>query len=156
MQWNWTEWSFTRVDSFIWTDMRQAFSYRKWILLCQIEYLVDKNETHIFHSWSTQTKISLIIPAMCNNFSNAILISKTIVQAWELMCFLTFTIFNLFHGNIFQKYISLAHTPPTKSLWTVLPAADSTLTLRLFQQVAVRKLLYVHQPNKFCFKGHIL
>ena len=47
-------------------------------------------------------------------------------------------------------------TPPTKSLWTVLPAAYSTLTLRLFQQVAVRKPLYVNQPNKFCFKGHIL
>ena len=32
----------------------------------------------------------------------------------------------------------LGYTPPTKSLWTVLPAADSTLTLRLFQLVAVR------------------
>ena len=46
-------------------------------------------------------------------------------------------------------------TPPIKSLWTVLPAADSTLTLRLFQQVAVRKPLYVNQPNMFCFKVHI-
>ena len=48
------------------------------------------------------------------------------------------------------------YTPPTKSLWTVLLAVDSTLTLRLFQQVAVRKPLYVNQPNQFCFKGHIL
>ena len=50
----------------------------------------------------------------------------------------------------------MVSTPPTKSLWTVLPAADSTLTWRLFQQVAVRNPLYVNQPNKFCFKGHIL
>ena len=47
-------------------------------------------------------------------------------------------------------------TPPTKSLWTVLPAVDSALALRLFQQVAVRKPLYINQPNKFCFKGDIL
>ena len=47
-------------------------------------------------------------------------------------------------------------TPATKSLWTVLPAADSTITVRLFQQVAVRKPLYINQPNKYCFKWHIL
>ena len=51
--------------------------------------------------------------------------------------------------------------PPQKGtqlwgLWTVLPGADSTLTVRLFQQVTVRQPLYVNQPNKFCFKGHIL
>ena len=51
---------------------------------------------------------------------------------------------------------ALRFTPPTKSLWTVLPPVDSTLTLRLFQQVAVRKPLYVNHPNKFCFKGQIL
>ena len=50
----------------------------------------------------------------------------------------------------------MAFTPPTKSLWTVLPGADSTITVRLFQQVAVRKPLYVNHPNKICFKGHIL
>ena len=49
-----------------------------------------------------------------------------------------------------------APTPPTKSLWTVLPAAESTRTVRLFQQVAVRKYLYINQPNEFCFKGYIL
>ena len=48
------------------------------------------------------------------------------------------------------------YTPPTKSLWTVLPGADSTITVRLFQQVAVRKPLYVNHPNTICFKGHIL
>ena len=48
------------------------------------------------------------------------------------------------------------NTPPTKSLWTDLPGADSTLTVQLFQQVAVRKPLHVNQPDKFCFKGHIL
>ena len=37
-----------------------------------------------------------------------------------------------------------------------MPGADSTITVRLFQQVAVRKPLYVNQPNKFCFKGRIL
>ena len=47
-------------------------------------------------------------------------------------------------------------TPPTKSLWTVLPGADLTLTVLFFQQVAVRKPLCINQPNKFCFKGHIL
>ena len=34
--------------------------------------------------------------------------------------------------------------------------ADSTLAVRLFQQVTVRSPLYINQPNKFCFKGHIL
>ena len=33
--------------------------------------------------------------------------------------------------------------------------AGSTLTVRLFQQVAAKKPLYVNQPNRFCFKGHI-
>ena len=66
--------------------------------------------------------------------------------------------FRLSHPDDIWRYdmSSWWHTPPTKSLWTVLPAADSTLTLRLFQQVTVRKPLYVKQPNKFCFKGHIL
>ena len=57
----------------------------------------------------------------------------------------------------FERILTLlCHTPPTKSLWTVLPAADSTLTVRLFQEVAVWKPLYINLPNKFCFKGHIL
>ena len=47
-------------------------------------------------------------------------------------------------------------TPPTKSLWTVLPAAGSTLAVWLFQQVAVWKPLHVNEPHKFWFKGHIL
>ena len=45
------------------------------------------------------------------------------------------------------------NTPPTKILWTVFAAADATLTMRLIQQVAVRKPLYA---NMFCVKGHIM
>ena len=48
--------------------------------------------------------------------------------------------------NLHELFCSIC-TPPTKSLWTVLPATDSTLTLKLFRQVAVRKPLYVNQPK---------
>ena len=53
-----------------------------------------------------------------------------------------------------QRVMSLALTTrPQKSLWTVLPAADSTFTVRLFQQVAVRKPLYINQPIHFGLNG---
>ena len=49
----------------------------------------------------------------------------------------------IFHTSDLMMMIRQS-TPPTKTVWAVLPAADSTLTLRLFQQVAVRKPLYVN------------
>ena len=47
------------------------------------------------------------------------------------------------------------NTPPTNSLRTVMAAADTTLTVQWFQQVAVRKPLYKKQSNTFCFRGHV-
>ena len=33
--------------------------------------------------------------------------------------------------------------------------ADTTVTVRLFQQVTVRKPLFINQSNKFCFRMHV-
>ena len=83
-------------------------------------------------------------------------VSLLIVLLLCIMFFILFTVFSFFIPFNFYYCCLTVCTPPTKSLWTVLPAVDSTLTLRLFQQVAVGKHLYVNQSNKFCLKGHIL
>ena len=86
-------------------------------------------------------------------------INTKITLSWAHKQFVTrvHILFYMYPGlalDCCQPYFEGNYTLPTKSLWTVYPAADSTLTVQLFQQVAVRKPFYTNQPNKFCFKGH--
>ena len=81
----------------------------------------------------------------CRNSMTYMNISNCILTTIHVSCFVRNASTDISSKKVtFKKYN------------TVLPTADSTRTVRLFQEVAVWKPLYINLPNKFCFKGHIL